>query len=207
MSFSKNIAISLFGALLLSGCADLAEQDYRLSHPIGVEQRTLHAVIERGAAGLTATDQERLRAVALEAQRRAAGGITVASGDPALARQIADQLRIFGIGAITLAESGDANRATVDLPIWEAMAPQCGDFDGGFNPDYGNAPNSNWGCALQRNRALMVQNPADLVRAQPATGRDGNRAVDTLDKYGRGLATGAAPEIPANRTSTPSSNP
>ncbi|HLO78062.1 MAG TPA: CpaD family pilus assembly lipoprotein [Magnetospirillum sp.] len=48
--------------------------------------------------------------------------------------------------------------------------------------------------AVERNRAMMVQNPADLQRARTATGRDGNRAVDVLSKYGRGEATSSAPE-------------
>lgn len=51
--------------------------------------------------------------------------------------------------------------------------------------------------AVERNRAMMVQNPADLVRAREASGRDGNRATDVLGKYGRGEATGSAPEAMA----------
>lgn len=48
--------------------------------------------------------------------------------------------------------------------------------------------------AVERNRAMMVQNPADLIRAREASGRDGTRAVDVLAKYGRGEATSSAPE-------------
>lgn len=48
--------------------------------------------------------------------------------------------------------------------------------------------------AVERNRALMMQNPADLYRAREATGRDGNRSVDVLGKYGRGEATSSATE-------------
>lgn len=55
--------------------------------------------------------------------------------------------------------------------------------------DYESKPS-----AVERNRALMVQNPADLLRARPSSGRDGNRAADVLGKYGRGEATGSAPE-------------
>lgn len=52
--------------------------------------------------------------------------------------------------------------------------------------------------AVERNRAMMVQNPADLVRAREASGRDANRSIDVLGKYGRGEATGSAPEAMAN---------
>lgn len=48
--------------------------------------------------------------------------------------------------------------------------------------------------AVERNRALMMQNPADLVRARESTGRDGARSADVLAKYGRGEATSSAPE-------------
>lgn len=52
--------------------------------------------------------------------------------------------------------------------------------------------------AVERNRAMMVQNPADLYRAREATGRDGNRAVDVLAKYGRGEPTASSSEAAGN---------
>lgn len=48
--------------------------------------------------------------------------------------------------------------------------------------------------AVERNRAMMVQNPVDLYRARESTGRDGNRAVDVLAKYGRGEPTASSSE-------------
>lgn len=54
--------------------------------------------------------------------------------------------------------------------------------------DYDTMPS-----AVERNRAMMVANPNDLVRMRTPTGRDGNRAVDVLSKYGRGEATSSAP--------------
>lgn len=64
----------------------------------------------------------------------------------------------------------------------------CADTGVVFN-DYAAQPS-----AVERNRAMMVQNPADLVRARDSTGRDGNRAVDVLAKYGRGAATASSAE-------------
>ena len=52
--------------------------------------------------------------------------------------------------------------------------------------------------AVERNRAMMVQNPADLYRARDASGRDGNRAVDVLAKYGRGEPTASSGEAAGN---------
>jgi pilus assembly protein CpaD len=180
---------------LLAGCADLAKEDPRLGHPIDVELRTLHAELApESADGFSAGQQEQLRQIAGEAQRRAAGAATVASGDPAWAHRVAEQLRRDGAGQVV--EAAGANPgATIDMPVWQAKPPQCGDFgEFGMNPDYDNAPNLNWGCAVRHNIAVMTQNPADLMRARPASGRDGNRSTDVLDKYGRGLATSSSPE-------------
>lgn len=58
--------------------------------------------------------------------------------------------------------------------------------------------------AVARNRAMMVQNPNDLVRARASSGRDANRSVDVLGKYGRGEATASASEAQGN-TSTSAS--
>jgi hypothetical protein len=54
--------------------------------------------------------------------------------------------------------------------------------------DYDTMPS-----AVERNRAMMIQNPNDLVRMRAPSGRDGNRSVDVLFKYGRGEATSSAP--------------
>lgn len=192
--------VSILFALLplLSGCADLAKEDPRLGHPIDVELRSLHAEITPETAdGFTPPQAEQLRRIAGEAQRRAAGAATVASGDPAWAHRVAEQLRRDGAAQVVEA-AGVGPGASIDMPVWQAKPPSCGEFgEFGANPDYDNAPSLNWGCAMQHNIAVMTQNPADLMRARPESGRDGNRSADVLDKYGRGLATGSAPEAQA----------
>jgi len=195
---SNRLPLSLAAPLLalLAGCAaDLAQQDERLSHPIAVELRSLHAIVLRtDPSGFTAAQQDQLRHVAGEAQRRAAGAMTVSGGDPAWTHRVAEQLRSFG--AIDLVEEADGSTdaVTIDVPVWTARAPECGTFERGLNPDYDNAPHSNWGCSIQRNIAAMVQNPADLMRARTASGRDAARGLDVLDKYTRGLGTSSDPD-------------
>ncbi|CUW38429.1 putative Type IV pili component(Pilus biogenesis CpaD-related,10-203) [Magnetospirillum sp. XM-1] len=198
-------------APLLGGCAaDLVEHDYRLAHPITVEEKAAVALFSRPAEGasLSPADRDRLGRLAEESLRRGAGAIEVSVGAKAgeeaaalgFAQTLADTLRAWGVGAVTVAVAGGPDsalqpgQAQVRVPVWEAKAPECGTFERGLNPDYSNAPNSNWGCSLQRNRALMVQNPADLVRARETSGRDGGRAATVLEKYGKGEATGAAKE-------------
>lgn len=185
---------------LLAGCkaalTDLAKEDPTLGHPITVEMRTLHAdLVPERHDGLSPGQIEQLRLIAGEAQRRAAGAITVSSANRAWTHRVAEELRRDGAGQV-IETAGDLPAASIDLPVWQARGPECGEFgEFGMNPDYDNTPNLNWGCSVQRNIAAMVQNPADLVRARPSSGRDGNRSADVLDKYGRGQATGSAPEL------------
>ncbi len=211
MKTFRTILPVLFLVPLLAGCAaDLAEHDYRLNHPIAVEEKAAVALFARpaGGASLSDADRDRLGRLAEESLRRGAGPVQVTAGarpgeeDAALAfaQTLADTLRAWGVGGVSVAVVGGADAvpqpgiAQVRVPVWEAKAPECGTFERGLNPDYGNAPHSNWGCSIQRNKALMVQNPADLVRARESSGRDGGRAGTVLDKYGKGEATGAAKE-------------
>lgn len=204
--------------LVLAGCgADLAQHDYRLSHPVAVENRSAVAVFDRPADGqpLGPYDRDRLARLAAEHLRRGSGPVEVAAGAKpgeeeaakVFVTQLAEALRAAGaqgveakvvVGGPEQAGSPKPGEAVVRVPVWTAKVEECGSFERGLNPDYGNAPNSNWGCSIQRNRALMLQNPADLVRARDSTGRDGNRAADVLDKYGKGQATASQAEAGAS---------
>lgn len=211
---------ALLPVLLLAACdpADLTEHDYRLSHPIVVEEKAAVALFARPAEGaaLSDADRDRLGRLAEESARRGAGPIQISvgalpgeeAGALAFAQTLADTLRAWGVGPVSVSVAGGADAmpqpgvAQVRVPVWEAKAPECGTFERGLNPNYSNAPHSNWGCSIQRNKALMVQNPADLVRARETSGRDGARATTVLEKYGKGEATGAAKEgIAAGSTS------
>lgn len=212
-------AILALSPLLLGACAaDLAEHDYRLAHPVTVEEKAAVALFTRPAKGATLpdADRDRLGRLAEESLRRGAGPVQVTAGArpgdeaaaQAFALTLADTLRAWGITQVetAIAVGPDAvpapDTAQVRVPVWQARAPECGTFERGLNPDHSNAPHSNWGCSIQRNRALMVQNPADLVRARETSGRDGIRATTVLEKYGKGEATGAVREsINAGSTS------
>ena len=217
---SHSIPRRAFAALVmlaLTACAaDLSEHDERISHPLTAEQRTAVAMFDRPADGgaLSAFDQDRLVRLAGESLRRGAGPITVTigarSGEEAMeqgfGRTLAGVLKSNGSADVevkVVAGDDKAGMAEIRVPIWVAVVPVCGSFKRGLNPDETNAPNSNWGCSIQRNKGLMVQNPADLIRARETSGRDANRAGDVLGKYGRGEATGSAPEaVNAGTTSS-----
>ncbi len=205
--------------LFTAACAaDLSEHDQRIAHPVSAEVKSAVAVFDRPEAGaaLSEFDRGRLARLTAESLRRGAGPILITvgakPGEESVERDFAgglgEAMRSSGAAEvqIKLVAGGDAGPgpgvAEVRVPIWVAIVPECGKFERGLHPDYTNAPNSNWGCSVERNRGLMVQNPADLVRARESTGRDANRAGDVLGKYGKGEATGSASEeISAGTTS------
>lgn len=205
-SVTKTAVLLAVVSLGIAGCdpANLAEQDYRIEHPLTAEKHMAVAVFD--GPTLSAFDHDRLKAVAAESVRRGAGTVEIAvETDPGsegqakiLSEQIAAALRFEGVQAVDphlKIEAGLSLKAEVRAPIWVAVVPTCGTFERGVNPDHTNAPNSNWGCSIQRNTALMLQNPADLIRARQSSGRDANRSADVLGKYDRGEATSSAIEL------------
>lgn len=183
--------------------ANMAEHDYRISHPLTAQQQLAVATFDGPV--LTEFDQTRLKRLAAESLRRGSGKIqitlTAKPGEEdqsqAFGSQVLDVLKHEGvtdIGTTMLISATSGQTAEVRIPVWTAVVPNCGTFERGISPDPTNAPNSNWGCSIQRNSALMLQNPADLVRARESSGRDANRATDVLNKYGLGQATGSASE-------------
>lgn len=204
----RKASIALVLPLLLAGCpADMAEHDQRISHPLTAEQKAAVALFDRtDGHGLSAFDRERLGRLAAESLKRGAGPIQITVGakpgeetvERDFAQSLASALKDGGAAEIQVKVVTGAGQepgiAEVRVPVWVAVVPECGSFERGITPDYTNAPNSNWGCAIQRNMGLMVQNPADLIRAREASGRDANRASDVLGKYGKGEATGSATE-------------
>lgn len=199
--------LALVIPLAVSACssADMANYDPHQRHQVTVESRKAVAIIARPAEGqsLSATDAAVLADLAAEHLRRGAGPIVVAAGkeDEAFARSLAARLAESGIPSeriqIAAAEVSGAEvsgSATVTVPVWAANVPECGQWPERINPDFRNENTYNFGCSVIRNIGLMVSNPADLMRAREPSGRDANRSVDVLTKYGQGKATGSEAE-------------
>lgn len=202
------LALSLL--LALAACAgepmDLSRHGHQ-RFETRVEAGKAIGQFARPAAGqaLAAADKARLAALVAEHQRRGAGRMEVdvsAAGreDPAaraFADLLADGLMEAGMDRddlkvrLVIGEEG-ATGAAVTAPVWVARVPDCGKWEDEIGEDRHNGTTSNFGCAVNRNIGLMVSNPADLVRARAATGRDANRSVVVLDKFGKGEATGSA---------------
>jgi pilus assembly protein CpaD len=177
----------------LSACAaDLADYDPHQRYQVQVQSATAAATV---AVPLGATDAQVVRDLAEEHRRRPAGPVTV---EGAGAETVAAALAEAGVPAAAIrTRVSEAAATTIRVPVWVAKVPECGKWETGINPDFANQNTPNFGCAVTRNIGLMVSDPADLVRARTPTGRDGNRAVDVLTKYGEGKYTASQAEPPA----------
>ncbi|MBI5165410.1 MAG: CpaD family pilus assembly protein [Magnetospirillum sp.] len=222
----RSCAVLASCVLVLAACepTDLAEFDYRQRYPLTVEQRAASASVAQpgDGQGLSPTDRAVLADLAAEHLRRGAGPVAV-TVTPSEAGGGEAGARAFGaLVATTLAESGidparvvvalahaaaagNPGTAAVTVPVWMAKVPTCGVWVEGINPDWRNQDSANFGCSIQRNTGLMVDNPADLLRARQATGRDGARGYEVMTKYSKGEATSAAKEVGADASTTSTS--
>ena len=211
--------LSLLLALALAGCGsvDMANYDYRQRYPVGVSRHEAVAEIAAPAPGepLPAADLGRLDQLGREHIRRGAGpvAVTVGAGPgqaaqaaaAAFGRQVAAALSLpEGEVAVALAAPGGPppGTARVSVPVWVSDPPDCGPRTRPVTPDYANGDLPPFGCAIQRNLGLMIQDPADLDRMRDATGRDGSRSADVLDKYRRGVPTSSAKEEASGSTAS-----
>jgi pilus assembly protein CpaD len=210
--------IAASAVLLLAACnaPDLTAYDVHKKYPLTVEQKMAVLIAEPGPDGtIQPADRARFGELAVDYRDRAAGPIDIVVGakgpaDPvaqAFARNIRDALTAEGvpgsfvqIAFSTGGAASGANRATVTLPLYVAVVPDCGMSNTQPDVDYFNANSDNFGCAMQRNIGLMAVNPLDLQQMQPSTGRWGTRGHDIINKYGQGQAVPSANDLPTSIT-------
>src|SRR4051794_2365123 len=186
--------------------------DYRLRHPIAVEEASHSIVVFVGQArgGLSASQRADVMGLA-RAWRREGTGAVVADVpvDTANARAAAATFRDIqgvlaaggvpphGIKLHNYRPEDPRILPTIRLsyPKMTAVAGPCGLWpeDLGpsiMNPDYNqNRSYHNFGCATQRNLAAMVDNPADLEQPRSAMPADTARRAAAVAKYRKGEAT------------------
>jgi pilus assembly protein CpaD len=217
--------LRLLGALVglsaaLGGCTYTSGEvvtasvpnDYRLRHPIAVQEANRSIVIFVGHArsGLTASQRADVIGLAQTWVREGTGAIVAdVPVDTPNARAAADSFRevraLLAAGGvpshgITLHHySPDDIRtfATIRLsyPRIAAVAGPCGlwpedlgpsIYDAGYND---NKPYYNFGCANQRNLAAMIDNPADLEQPRSETPAYTARRTAAFEKYRKGTTT------------------
>jgi pilus assembly protein CpaD len=212
----KRILVSL-AALTVAACAqpvDLADFDTRLAHPTSVHRTEARLVIQTPHS---IDDARRLSAFAEDYLRRGAGPLemtVVAAGeDDPQARDNAEKLALDlmarGVRAGEIkarlvwdSKPGETGLAVLSYPHHVAKAPECGTWKTPINWNNGNRNTDNFGCAVQRNIALMAADPRDLETARPTTGRDGERAADILGKYQKGQTIASPKEVGSYATTT-----
>ena len=206
-------------AVLLGACTHTDEavtasipDDYRLRHPIAVQEADQSIVVFVGHArgGLSASQRADVMGLAQTWLHEGTGTIIAdLPTDTVNARAAADSLR--EIQAL-LASAGVPQRgltvrrytpqdprqmATIRLsyPRISAIAGPCGLWPEDIGPSiknkgyYENKPYHNFGCAYQRNMAAMVDNPADLVQPRSETASYTARRSTAFEKYRKGTTT------------------
>jgi len=181
-------------------------------HPILVSQQpaVLNLRIAAGSEGLTPSQRGRVMEF-IDRQRANDAGNSrfvisapAGSGNEGAAMDAAGDARrlILGGGYSESSISSEAYHANGgDAPLrisylrYVAEAPDCGnDWSENLARTYQNTPYPNFGCSSQRNLAVMVSNPADLLGPRTMTPSDGSRRFKMYDKYVKGESLGAVAE-------------
>jgi pilus assembly protein CpaD len=214
------IAGALVGlAVVLGACTHTDEavtasipDDYRLRHPIAIQEADQSVVIFVGHArgGLSASQRADVMGLAQTWLREGTGPISAdVPVDTPNARAAADSLREIqallsaaGVpprGVVVRPYHPDEPRqmATIRLnyPRIQAVAGPCGTWPEDIGPSINNKgyldnkPYYNFGCAYQRDMAAMIDNPSDLVQPRPETPAYTARRSQAFEKYRKGSTT------------------
>jgi pilus assembly protein CpaD len=217
--FARGAAVVLM-TVALGGCYTARETtasapptpaDYRLRHPISIQEQDRTVILFAGSkrGGLTPSQRADVLAFAHAWKRESTGGVVieVPSGTPnerAAAdsvREIESILAAVGLppGGVQVRpyQPGDPGKLAVirlNYPRMTAEAGPCGLWPEDLGPSLKgayieNRPYYNFGCATQRNLAAMVDNPADLVQPRGETPAYSGRRSVVFDNYRMGKST------------------
>ena len=198
-------------ALALVGCESKREitgsvpQDYRLRHPITLQQsaRTLDIPVGVHSEKLTPSSQSAVAAFAREFRRERASVIQVMVPSGAvnemsagfMAREIRMDLMRQGVKSAQIDmlpyTATDATDAPIRLayPRIEAKTLPCGTHPADFGRSINNMEHFDFGCTTQQNFAAAVANPQDLIQPRGWEPRDSSLRSAVSEKYRTGKET------------------
>jgi len=215
------IAGTLVGAAVaLSACTHTDQvattasvpDDYRLRHPIAIQEaeRSVVIFVGRARGGLSAEQRADVMGLAQTWLHEGTGAIIadVPNGTPN-ARPAADAFREVqallsaagvpprGITVRHYHPEDPRQLATIRLNYSKisAVAGPCGLWPEDLGPSikdksyFENKSYYNFGCAYQRNMAAMIDNPADLVQPRSETPAYTTRRTEGFEKYRQGATT------------------
>ena len=221
----RHRTLSLLSALVglsaaLSACTNTGGEfvtasvpgDYRLRHPIAIQEADRSVVIFVGHArgGLSASQRADVMGLAQIWVREATGAIVAdvpvdtpnARAAASTFQEIRAVLAAGGVPprGITLRHyhpDDPRTLATIRLsyPRIAAVAGPCGLWPEDLGPSVLNDRYSenkeyyNFGCAYQRNMAAMIDNPSDLEQPRPETPAYTARRTAAFEKYRKGEPT------------------
>ncbi len=210
-------------SLALGACSYTGEQivtasvpdDYRLRHPIAVEEgdQSMVIFVGRGRGGLSAEQRNDVIGLARSWAHEGTGAILAdVPVDTPNARAAASAYR--EIRSILLADGVPSNGLVLhhyqpydprvlptirlSYPRMKAVAGPCGLWPADLGPSImdpsynANKPYYNFGCATQRNLAAMIDNPADLEQPRSETPAYTARRSEAFEKYRKGTSTTTA---------------
>jgi pilus assembly protein CpaD len=186
--------------------------DYRLRHPIAVEEanHSIVVFVGQGRGGLSASQRADVMGLAHAWVREGTGAVVAdvpvdtpnARAAAATFQDIRSVLAAGGVPARGIKlhnyrPEDPRTLATIRLsyPKITAVAGPCGLWpeDLGpsiMDPEYNeNKSYHNFGCATQRNLAAMIDNPADLEQPRPEIPPYTARRTIAFDKYRKGDPT------------------
>ena len=189
--------------------------DYRLRHPIAIEEadRSVVVFVGHGRGGLSASERADVMGLARTWVREGTGAIVAdvpvdtpnARAAAAAFQEVRALLAAGGVpprGVMLRHYHPDDPRAfaaiTLTYPRIAAVAGPCGLWPDDLGPSILNREYSenkdyyNFGCAYQRNMAAMVDNPSDLVQPRSETPVYTARRNVAFERYRKGETTTTA---------------
>jgi pilus assembly protein CpaD len=187
-------------------------EDYRLRHPIAVEEanQSMVVFVGRGRGGLTASQRAEVMGLGASWMHEGTGAITAdvpvntpnARAATDSLHEIQSLLAAAGVpphGLVVHNYHPDDPKfmppIRLTYPRLKAVAGPCGLWPEDIGPSiknkgyYDNRSYYNFGCAYQRDMAAMIEDPADLEQPRSETPPYTIRRSEAFEKYRKGTVT------------------